>query len=63
MTINQIENSGDKVHRAALAELFDHPSDMSFMVKWREAYKQMEATLDGCEDFADILEGIAIKYT
>jgi uncharacterized protein len=63
MTINQIENSGDKVHRAALAELFDHPSDMSFMVKWREAYKQLEATLDGCENFADILEGIAIKYT
>jgi predicted phosphate transport protein (TIGR00153 family) len=60
--INQIENSGDAVYRAALAEIFDHPQDMAFIVKWREVYKKMEATIDGCEDCADVLEGIAIKY-
>ncbi len=60
--INQIENSGDVIYKTALAELFDQPNDMSFIVKWREVYKKMEATIDGCEIFSDILEDIAIKY-
>jgi uncharacterized protein len=62
VTINQIENSGDVVYRAALAELFDKPNDISLIVKWREIYKHMESTIDGCEDFANILESIAMKY-
>lgn len=62
MTINQIENNGDIVYRAALAELFDQPHDMAFVIKWREIYKIMESAIDGCEDVANVLEGIAIKY-
>jgi uncharacterized protein len=62
VTINQIENSGDVVFRAALAELFDKPDDIALIVKWREIYKHMETAIDRCEDFADVLEGIAIKY-
>jgi uncharacterized protein Yka (UPF0111/DUF47 family) len=61
VTINQIENSGDLVYRTALAELFENPSDMAYIVKWREVYKKLEAAIDGCENLADILEGIAIK--
>jgi len=62
VTINQIENSGDEVYRKALAELFVQPNDIAAVVKWREIYKKMESTIDGCEAFANILEGIAIKY-
>ncbi len=62
MTINQIENSGDEVYRSALVELFINPSDMAAVVKWREIYRKMESAIDGCEVFADILEGIAAKY-
>jgi uncharacterized protein len=62
VTINQIENAADQVYRTALAELFAQPHDMADVVKWREIYKNMEATLDQCEDLANILEGIAIKY-
>jgi predicted phosphate transport protein (TIGR00153 family) len=62
VTIHQIENSGDIVYRAALVDLFAYPNDIAFIVKWREVYKNMQSTLDGCEAFADILEGIAIKY-
>jgi predicted phosphate transport protein (TIGR00153 family) len=61
--INQIENSGDIIYHKALAELFTNPDDMAFIVKWREVYKKMGATIKGCEVFADILEEIAIKYT
>jgi uncharacterized protein len=62
VTINQIENYGDAVYRAALVEIFDKPDDLSLVVKWREIYKLMESTTDECEDIADILEGIALKY-
>jgi uncharacterized protein len=62
VAIHEIENSGDRVFRAALADLFDHPHDMVFIVKWREVYQKMEAAIDGCEVVADMLEGIAIKY-
>jgi uncharacterized protein Yka (UPF0111/DUF47 family) len=62
ITINQIENSGDIVYRTALVELFSHTTDMASIVKWREIYQKMESTVDGCEAFANILEGIALKY-
>jgi uncharacterized protein len=62
VAINQIENSGDVVYHAALAELFAQPHDMALVVKWREIYKHMKSTLVGCEHFADVLEAIAVKY-
>jgi len=62
VTINQIENYGDAVYRAALSELFTCPNDMIFVVKWREIFKKMESIVDGCENVADILEGIVLKY-
>jgi uncharacterized protein len=62
VTINQIENSADTVYRKALAELFEKPDDVAFIVKWREIYKKMESAVDACEDFANVLEGIALKY-
>jgi uncharacterized protein len=62
VNINQIENSGDIVYRTALVELFTHTNDMAAIVRWREVYTKMESTIDGCEAFANILEGIAIKY-
>jgi uncharacterized protein len=63
VTIRQIENTANDVYRAALAELFIQPYDMVFVVKWREAYKNMESTINGCEACANVLEGIAAKYT
>ena len=62
VAIHEIENSGDLVFRAALADLFALPNDIEFIVKWREVYGKLESVIDGCEIFADILEGIAIKY-
>jgi uncharacterized protein len=62
VAINQIENAGDVVYRAALAELFDQPHDMALVVKWREIYKHMNSTLVGCEAFSDVLDTIAVKY-
>ena len=60
--INRLENMGDSVFRSAMAELFDNSTDMAGLIKWREIYEQMESVIDRCEDIANILEGVAIKY-
>ena len=60
--INRLENMGDTVYRSAMAELFDDSADMAGLIKWREIYSHMESVIDRCEDIANILEGVSIKY-
>jgi len=60
--INRLENLGDSVFRSAMAELFDDSADLASLIKWREIYQYMESVIDRCEDIANILEGVAIKY-
>ena len=62
MEINRLENVGDSVYRSALAELFVNSPDFAYLIKWREIYEDIESAIDKCEDIANILEGIALKY-
>jgi len=62
--INRLENMADKVYRSALAELFqDSTRDIPYILKWREIYEYMESATDRCEDVANVLEGVALKYS
>jgi predicted phosphate transport protein (TIGR00153 family) len=61
--INRLENIGDGVYRMAMAELFEGSTDIAGLIKWREIYDHMESVIDRCEDIANILEGVAIKYS
>jgi uncharacterized protein Yka (UPF0111/DUF47 family) len=54
---------GDKIYRAALAELFDDSTDIIYIMKWREIYEYMETATDRCEDVANVIEGVDIKYS
>jgi uncharacterized protein len=60
--INRLENIGDSVFRSAMAELFDDSTDFADLIKWREIYTHMESVIDRCEDIANILEGVSLKY-
>jgi len=60
--INRLENMADKVYREALAELFKDSKDIPYIIKWREIYEYMENATDRCEDVANALEGVALKY-
>jgi len=60
--INRLENMGDSLFRSAMAELFDDSVDLAGLIKWREIYTHLESVIDRCEDIANILEGVAIKY-
>ena len=61
--INRLENQADGVYRAALAELFSNEKDIPSIIKWREIYEYMENATDRGEDVANVLEGVALKYT
>ncbi len=61
--INRLENMADKIYREALAELFRDSKDIPYIIKWREIYEYMETATDRCEDVANVLEGVAIKYS
>ena len=61
--INRLENVADRIYRSALADLFANSSDVVYIIKWREIYEHMETVTDRCEDVANVLEGVAIKYS
>ncbi|MBN1643803.1 MAG: DUF47 domain-containing protein [Dehalococcoidales bacterium] len=61
--INRMENVADRIFRSALAELFASSTEVPILIKWREIYEYMENVTDRCEDVADVLEGVALKYS
>ncbi len=56
------EHEGDNLYRAGIARLFEQTDDAVYMIKWKEIYEHLETTLDNCEDVANVLKGIAVKY-
>lgn len=62
-TIYHLENEGDTILRAALAQLFKEEDRLILVVKWREIYQRLERAIDRCEDVANIIEGIVIEAT
>jgi len=61
--INSHENEGDQVLRATIAKLFEEAKDPIYVIKWKELYENIETAIDRCEDVANILEGIVLKYS
>lgn len=60
--LNRLENAADRVYRAALGELFSDRVDVMEVIKWREIYSHLETATDRCEDVANVMEGVALKY-
>jgi hypothetical protein len=58
-----MENEADIIYRTALVELFANTADEKLLIKWREIYEDMETVTDKCEDVANALEGLALKYS
>ncbi|MPN52144.1 hypothetical protein SDC9_199798 [bioreactor metagenome] len=60
--VNRIENEGDVVYRKALSTLFREEKDPIELIKWKHLYEQIEESIDCCENVANILEGVVMKY-
>jgi predicted phosphate transport protein (TIGR00153 family) len=59
--INSLENVGDSMRDAMLAELFEKAGDPIRVIKYKEVYQDAETVLDICEDVAHVVESILMK--
>jgi len=60
--INRLENRIDRIFRDALGRLFEEVKDPILIIKWKEIYEHLEDASDKCEDVANVLEAIVLKY-
>lgn len=60
--IRILEQKGDYLYRAGVALLFETADNVVDIIKWKEIYEHLEASLDHCEDVSNILKGVAVKY-
>lgn len=61
--IHRLENDGDDIYHAAIAELFKEEQNPLTVLKWKEIYEKLEAAVDRCENVANIIESVIIKHT
>ena len=60
--INSIENQADDIFDMSIEKLFEDEPDAKEVIKKREIYQVMEIITDKCEDAANVIESIIIKY-
>ena len=59
--INRLENEGDRLSRALIAQLFDEEKDPVQIIKWKEIIEVLETAIDNCEDVANVIESVILK--
>ena len=59
--VNRLENEGDRIHREAVASLFDHGIDPMMVIRWKDIYERLEDAIDATETAVNIMSGIIIK--
>jgi uncharacterized protein Yka (UPF0111/DUF47 family) len=60
--VNRLENEADTIHSRAIERLFEDERDPIAVIKWKEILNYLEEATDRCEDVANLLEGIVVKY-
>lgn len=61
--IHDLENQSDQAYRTALGTLLnDDKADPILVIMWKEVYDRIEIVADECENVADILESLVVKY-
>lgn len=60
--VNSIENQADDIFDHSIERLFATEQDAKEVIKKREIYQVMEIATDKCEDAANVIESIIVKY-
>ncbi|XVJ68130.1 MAG: DUF47 domain-containing protein [Lacibacter sp.] len=60
--VNSIENQADDIFDLSIERLFATETDAKEVIKKREIYQVMEIATDKCEDAANVIESIIVKY-
>ncbi len=61
--VNSYENEADEILDNALKQLFLLETNAIELIKKKELYQDMEIVTDKCEDVANVIESIIIKYS
>lgn len=61
--INSIENHADDIFDMTIAQLFEDEKDAVKIIKIKEILSALETATDKCEDAANAIESIVIKYS
>jgi uncharacterized protein Yka (UPF0111/DUF47 family) len=59
--IHRLENEADRLSRDAIASLFATGIDPMVVIRWKDIFESLEASVDACDHVAHVLEGISIK--
>lgn len=63
VNINRLENEADEIFDRATVVLFSSPNLSAVeLIKRKDLYQEMEIVTDKCEDAANVIESIIIKY-
>lgn len=60
--INRLENEGDRIYRRVIARLYSGEFKAMDVLKWKDVLGQLEEAVDRCEDIANVIEAIVVKY-
>ena len=60
--VNRLEDEGDEIHREVLYHMFGTEEDPAELMKWYHLYQRIEGSLDACENVANIIQGVVMKY-
>ncbi len=60
--VNSLENQADEVYDMSIEQLFANENDAKEVIKKREIFHALETATDKCEDAANVIESIIIKY-
>jgi len=63
VAINSLENQGDDIFDMSIERLFASEPDAKEVIKKREIYQVLEVVTDKCEDAANVIESIIVKYS
>jgi len=59
--LQELEDTGDRLVRDAVAELFHSEPDPIAIIRWKDIHERLEDAIDACENAADVLEAILVK--
>ncbi|MEN3278986.1 MAG: uncharacterized protein V7607_126 [Solirubrobacteraceae bacterium] len=60
--IHRLENEGDRISRDGVASLFANGIDPMVVIRWKDIFASLEASVDACEHVAHVLEGISLRH-
>jgi predicted phosphate transport protein (TIGR00153 family) len=63
VTVNSLENDADDLLDSTLLKLFSSSITAIELIKQKDIYQMLETVTDKCEDAANVIESIIIKYS